>query len=325
MTKEDVQKRVLKDGKLLALDKFSWDEKTLTFSSAENGLVLDFSDVKRVTFKTTDHCTFKTGYDCTFNTGYYCTFDTGSDCTFDTRFNCTFKTYDNCTFKTGENCTFDTDYDCTFDTRFNCTFKTYENCAFDTGSYCTFDTADNCTLKTGEECVIVRRDRFEVIQPEAGKTIQTCPHEIPGYLVDGKLDGVPHIIADGILSRVIKQKGNVYKVINHWEENESWLIRDGDDWSHGATIDDARNSLMYKRKDRDTSAYEGMTLNTEYTLAEAVKMYRTVTGACAGGVKSFVKSQEAVKDSYTVADILKLTEGKYGHESLKAFVKGAEV
>ena len=33
MNKKEVQKRVLQEGKPLALSKFKWDEKTKTFSS----------------------------------------------------------------------------------------------------------------------------------------------------------------------------------------------------------------------------------------------------------------------------------------------------
>ena len=96
MDKKEVQQRVLKDGRPLGLDKFEWDEKTNTFSSSENYLVLDFNGVS----------------DCTFNTGSNCTFNTGSDCTFNTWSDCTFKTGPYCTFNTGSNCTFNTDKNC---------------------------------------------------------------------------------------------------------------------------------------------------------------------------------------------------------------------
>jgi len=95
LTKLEVQKRVLKNGEPLALHLFEWDEKTNTFNSKENGLVLDFKGV--------NNCTFDTGSDCTFKTGSNCTFNTGSDCTFKTSSNCTFDTGYYCTFNTGKN------------------------------------------------------------------------------------------------------------------------------------------------------------------------------------------------------------------------------
>jgi len=99
--------KITQNGKELDASKYSWDEKTKTFSTNENNLVLDFSDFSEyngVTFNTGSGCTFNTGSHCTFKTGYSCTFNTGSGCTFNTGFGCTFKTYSNCTFKTGDNC-----------------------------------------------------------------------------------------------------------------------------------------------------------------------------------------------------------------------------
>ena len=251
MNKKEIQKRVLKDGKPLALSKFTWCEKTRTFSSNEYGLILDFRYLE----------------DCTFDTGSECTFDTGSDCT--------------------------------------------------------FDTASNCTFEGIQEgCVIIRRDEFEVIQPQAGDIIQLCPYDIKGYLVNGLYNGEPHIIADGILSKVVNQKGDVYRVVNHGEDKQSYIVKSGDVYSHGATLEEARDSLVYKISDRDTSKYEGLTVDSEVTFAEAVAMYRTVTGACEKGVRYFVEQNEdKKKDKYTVKELLDLTKGAYGSDRLKEFIK----
>ena len=165
MTKLEVQSRISKNGKKLALDKFSWDEKTRTFVSEEDNLVLDFRGVVSITFKT--------GWDCIFVTGSYCTFKTDSDCIFETG--------DSCTFDTGSDCTFVTGSDCTFETYWNCTFKTGGYCTFDTGSYCTFKTYWNCTFKIGENCIInsyysayiINRNKnnLAIIRNEYDKTI----------------------------------------------------------------------------------------------------------------------------------------------------------
>ena len=90
MNKKEVQKRVSQNGIALPLDKFSWDEKTKTFSSKEYDLVIDFNDQS--------DCTFNTGSGCTFSTWSDCTFKTGSDCTFNAESGCTFNTGDDCTF-----------------------------------------------------------------------------------------------------------------------------------------------------------------------------------------------------------------------------------
>ena len=189
MTKQEVQKRVLLNGKPLDLDKFEWDEKTNTFSSQEDNLVLDFRNQDNCTFKTGSYCNFKTGSDCNFTTSYGCTFTTDSDCTF--------KTGSYCTFDTSSSCTFDTGANCTFDTSSSCTFKTGSDCNFNTGSDCTFDTSYDCTFKTGEECVIVRRDIFEIIQPESGVEIKLNGYQTKGYkLVEGVTELTLDQIAD---------------------------------------------------------------------------------------------------------------------------------
>jgi len=158
-------------GKKLPESKYTWDETTKTFFSNEDNLVLDFTDINGILFKTGDNCTFKTGS--------YCTFKTGSNCTFTTSNNCTFSTGDNCAFITGSYCIFDTDNDCTFTT----------------SNHCTFDTSYNCTFKTGKNCIIIRRDIFEVIQPKKGKTIKLHKYNVKGFdyvkptktiVIDGK-------------------------------------------------------------------------------------------------------------------------------------------
>jgi len=95
---------VTKSGKVLDKSLYHWDEKTKTFSSNEDRLVLDFTGIDGVTFNTGSYCTFDTGSDCTFNTNSHCTFNTGSDCTFKTGFGCIFNTGSDCTFDTGSDC-----------------------------------------------------------------------------------------------------------------------------------------------------------------------------------------------------------------------------
>ena len=184
---------VTQSGKKLNKKLYTWDENTKTFSSIENNLVLDFSDVGNCTFNTGSGCTFKTGSECTFNTGSECTFNTGSECTFNTGSGCTFKTGSECIFKTGSNCIFKA-YCSTFKTGDNCTFDTGHNCTFDTGSDCTFNTDYGCAFDTGVDCVVVRRDIFEVIELEKYVKIKLNNCRIKGYTV---IEDVKYIEIDG--------------------------------------------------------------------------------------------------------------------------------
>ena len=291
------------------------------------------------TFKTKSYCTFKTGNDCTFTTGSDCIFDTGSDCTFDTGSDCTFKTNYSCTFKTGSYCVFNTSSYCTFNTAWNCTFKTGSYCTFNTDYSCTFNTSSYCTFKTGSYCTfntdystfntgdncvaIIRRDIFEVIKLSQNKEVQLCPGGIEGYVKDGYYykDGKKQykaIIADRILSEIINHKGNVYKVKNYSEEEITYLVKDGDIYSHGKTLEEARENLKYKISNRDTSMYKGYTLDTEVTLEQAIKMYRIITGACETGVKYFVENNE-LPEKMTVKELIEITQGQYGNRELVEF------
>lgn len=278
LTKENIQKRVLQNGYPLSQDKFSWDEKTRTFSSLESHLVLDFSYLTS--------CTFDTGYSCTFKTGSDCTFDTGSHCTFDTGSNCTFKT----------------------------------------SSDCTFDTSSDCTFKTGSNCVVIRRDIFEVILLKENTQTILCPCDIMGRLeqIDGKFylngdeENGEYIIVDNILSRVLKRKGNVLKVINHSDKEESYIVEQNGIFSHGRTIDEARESLVYKLSTRDLTEFKSLTLESILTKEEAIRMYMSITGACAFGTKQFIESRD-IKEEYSLSEIINLTTGQYGNQKLKEF------
>jgi len=283
--------------------------------------------VERLHFhiKTGGGCTFNTESGCTFNTWSGCTFNTGSDCTFKTWSGCTFKTGSDCTFTTGSDCTFKTWSGCTFNTESDCTFKTGGNCTFNTWSGCTFTAWSGCTFTTGSNCVILRRDVHDVIQSESGKVIQLFPYEKIGYLSDGLYNGKPHIIADGIVSEIISKKGNVYKVRNLGENAVTYLVHKDGFYSHGKTLKEARDGLVFKITKKDTSEYRALTLASELSEADCIAMYRSITGACAYGVKIFLKAAANRKKSYTVAEIIERTEGQFGHHTFKRFFQGDAV
>jgi len=139
-------------GKALAKSKYQWNEETRAFSSEENHLVLDFSEVDGCTINAGSHCVFKSGKDCSFNTG------------------------PGCTFYTKANCEFNTEHWCYFNTE--------PLCIFNTRDACTFDVGHACTITTGKESVIVRRGGvFEVIQPEPFQTIKLNGDKTLGYEV----------------------------------------------------------------------------------------------------------------------------------------------
>ena len=128
---------------------------------------------------------------------------------------------------------------------------------------------------------------------------------------------------DGVLTEVISKKGNVYKVVKVGSKKESYLVTDGNGkYAHGETIKEAKEDLIDKISDRGTSSYKGMTLDNELSFQQAIECYRVITGACSQGTRSFVESKIVTpKSSYTIAEIIKLTDGNYGNESFKNFFK----
>lgn len=137
--------------------------------------------------------------------------------------------------------------------------------------------------------------------------------------IDGKK--IECIIADGILSKVVKKRGNVFRVINHGETSISYLIKNDDIFAHGASLKDAKESLKYKISSRDVSAFEKYTLDDELDLITLIRAYRAITGACELGTRYFCEKHK-LPEKMTVREAVELTEGQYNHELFKKFFEG---
>jgi hypothetical protein len=122
------------------------------------------------------------------------------------------------------------------------------------------------------------------------------------------------------MCEVLKVKGNVYHIRIFGSTKESFLITDGKNFSHGETLKEAKEDLIYKITDRKISDYNYLKLDTILTFEEAVKCYRTITGACSQGTKNFVTTiLSNRKDSYSVKEMIELTKGQYGSDKFKNF------
>ena len=139
-----------------------------------------------------------------------------------------------------------------------------------------------------------------------------------------KRDGREYIKADGMFTAVDSHHGNVYRVHKLGCEKQLYLVTDGDNhWAHGDTLQEARVDLIYKINDRDTSMYNGMTLDSTLTFEEAIAAYRTITGACSPGTRDYINNRlpKPHKAKYTIREIISLTEGEYGSERFMEFFK----
>ena len=127
---------------------------------------------------------------------------------------------------------------------------------------------------------------------------------------------------DEVKTIILQRKKNVIKGLFLNNLQPCYVVEKDGVYAHGATLKEAKESLVYKITDRDKSDYEDYTLDTEVTYEEAIKMYRVITGACEAGTRNFVENiLTKKKKKYTVKEIIKLTEGQYGNETLKEFME----
>lgn len=130
-----------------------------------------------------------------------------------------------------------------------------------------------------------------------------------------------YIKVDGIFSKVVSHKKNVYKVCYIDMEGEGYIVTNGNGkWSHGSTLEQAKRDLTYKISNRNISRYELLTLDSELIFEEAIECYRVITGTCSGGIYTFIEGHPDVKkDKYTIREIIKITEGQYNSSEFNLF------
>jgi hypothetical protein len=127
--------------------------------------------------------------------------------------------------------------------------------------------------------------------------------------------------ADGILARIVSQRGPVTRVIICGKTEVSYLVTDGEAYSHGKTLAEARDGLLYKVGKRDKSEFKGWTLDRTVTKGDAIRAYRVITGACEGGVRAWM-GQRQTPEKITVQGIIDLTHGAYGADAFREFFAG---
>jgi len=132
------------------------------------------------------------------------------------------------------------------------------------------------------------------------------------------------IYADGILSHYSKIKK--VKDITFYIGFRYTVAEQNDKYAHGNDMRSALLDLRFKLVDRDKSQYEDLTLDSKLSYDDAVVMYRVITGACSEGTKRFLEQHPEIstKKKYSIQEILDLTNGEYGSESIKKFFKGGK-
>ncbi len=140
------------------------------------------------------------------------------------------------------------------------------------------------------------------------------------------------LFADGILAKIIERKKNVFKIqiAGKTETSYCLMLKNGDNelptFSHGKTIKEAKESLIYKiSDDRDTSVYKNYKLDTIVSFEEAIRMYRIITGACEFGTKNFVQGLTKTKKKYKISEIIEITNNQFGNETFREFFSKNQV
>ena len=131
--------------------------------------------------------------------------------------------------------------------------------------------------------------------------------------------------ADGILARIVSQRGAVQKVVICGKTKISYVLADGEgNYAHGDTLDEARADLMVKRTSKDLTQFKAWTLERVVSKADAIFAYRSITGACSKGVRLWLE-QRQTPESITVAGVIELTKGAYGAEKFWQFFTAAAI
>jgi hypothetical protein len=131
---------------------------------------------------------------------------------------------------------------------------------------------------------------------------------------------IGYYYVDGILARLVNRKGRVARVILIGKTETSYVVNDDNgNYSHGATLKEARDGLIYKLSSRDTGEFKKWKVTTNVTLADAIKAYRAITGACESGTRHFCEQAGKLPEKMTVADAIGMTKGQFGNDVFAAF------
>ena len=129
-----------------------------------------------------------------------------------------------------------------------------------------------------------------------------------------------YLYVDGILTQIKRKKTVGQYTVYVGRIKGKNIVSDGTNYAHCEKLRDGIADLLFKAaKDRGAEQYEGMSLDTELTVSEAVTMYRIITGACRQGSEDFVNSQQNLKEKYTIRECVEMTRGQYNSGKFAEF------
>jgi hypothetical protein len=99
-----------------------------------------------------------------------------------------------------------------------------------------------------------------------------------------------------------------------------------ENWSHCSNMKSGILDIRFKEAKRDIEQYKDYSLKDKISYEDAVILYRVITGACQQGTQQFIDNNKEIakKTEFTIQEIIDLTQGQYGNESLQDFFKEME-
>ena len=92
--------------------------------------------------------------------------------------------------------------------------------------------------------------------------------------------------ADGILARIVSQRGPVSRVMICGHTEISYVVSDDEgNFAHGDTLAEARADLMVKRTSKDLTQFKKWTLAKGVPKEVAIFPYRSIIAPCAQGTR----------------------------------------
>lgn len=141
------------------------------------------------------------------------------------------------------------------------------------------------------------------------------------YLSHGDFVPGKYLFCDGILTHIKNtRKAGAYTFYVGKIKGLN-VVSDGINYAHCDKLRDGISDLLFKTaSDRGAAQYKDCTLDTEMTAAEAVSMYRIITGACKQGSEAFVQSLgDKLKEKYTIREMIQITKGQYNADKFARF------
>ncbi|MCM1338766.1 MAG: hypothetical protein NC191_03750, partial [Muribaculaceae bacterium] len=127
-------------------------------------------------------------------------------------------------------------------------------------------------------------------------------------------------IIDDTPTIVYKRKGNIIKGKFLNNEKDCFVFEKDGFYAHGKTVKQAYLDWLFKTSDRDVEQYKNIDKTEIKDLNYWVIAYRTITGACSFGTNNYLNNnKDKYKAKMTLQEVLKATEGQYGHSTFREF------